>query len=258
MELLLADGERSHLPPHGETSFRSEIFHAILDFCGWMAGPAAVMSGGRLTQGVGQDRVRGGRFLGFPWVHRFHRFRRWVRGLHAKTRRLDGRRAGTKVAFPLCSGVHRPSLVRWGNGMVARCTGRGGAGSVAPAGAGFQGTRPPTACAVGYLLSALRAWSRGSEVRRRASPFSALLASRREAKHGSEPSPRKHAKTHRGETGIRRLRSLRLCDLSEAGVRNQPSTGSEGGWETKAVAMSNRLSVVRTWVPLRDRRMGGG
>jgi hypothetical protein len=52
--------------------------------------------------------------------------------------------------------------------------------SVAPAGAGVTTGWQPTADAVGYRLSALRAWSRGAGVRRRLSPPAALSAATNE------------------------------------------------------------------------------
>jgi hypothetical protein len=67
-----------------------------------------------------------------------------------------------------------------GKPMVALQKSPGGAGSVAPLGLWSHHPRPPTTHAVGYRLSALRAWSKGTGVRRRSSPPSALSAARRE------------------------------------------------------------------------------
>ncbi len=70
----------------------------------------------------------------------------------------------TPLALGWC-GVQRQLFLRWGKPMVALQKSLGGAGSVAPLGLGFLNPRPPTTHAVGYRLSALRARSRGAEIR---------------------------------------------------------------------------------------------
>ncbi len=74
----------------------------------------------------------------------------------------------------------QPFLLRWWIGSCGSACSHNRAAVGIRVWRGLGDHNPPTPHAVGYRLSALRAWSRGAEVRRRSSPPSALSAARRE------------------------------------------------------------------------------
>jgi hypothetical protein len=89
---------------------------------------------------------------------------RWKEAAKPRSRKEDPEWKGSGDSAPRCSTRVNPAVGK-SSGRSIKESGR--SGFCRPAGAGSRGGREPTADAVGYRLSALRAWSRSTEVRRR-------------------------------------------------------------------------------------------